>query len=222
MQTRIKEFHHSVHENVKGKNDKEILSLLKNDSSLINSLDQWERTPLFALIDTGFTVDLNFVKQLVSLGARLDVACPYKYGSNEEKVTLLHLSAYNGDIELTKYLLEQQLDINAQSSCYKNTPLITAAVMHNKELFLYLIDQGADISLTDILRRTARDFLDTRFHGIYSDEKLLKFFDDAVAAKNEKDNTSGLHKFGLYKRSDENIIDKNHELESGNNYFGCK
>lgn len=62
----------------------------------------------------------------------------------ETGFTPLHLSAFNGDIEMAQLLLERKADINDNQTYQGETPLLIAISQDQEELAMKLLDWGAD------------------------------------------------------------------------------
>jgi ankyrin repeat protein len=63
-------------------------------------------------------------------------------------LTALHVAARDGQFDAVRALLDSHADINAQTDTDKSTPLILALINGHYDLAKYLIDHGADVTLT--------------------------------------------------------------------------
>ena len=119
---------------------------------------------------------------------------------NEFGKTPLQTAAQYGYLESVKILLNAGADINHQtnpSNCYsdygiecihngKRTALMYALQENQAEVAQYLLDNGADIKLTDSLEKTALDYL-TKTAPIQSTHKLGSIYGGESSPKSEKD-----------------------------------
>jgi ankyrin repeat protein len=63
-------------------------------------------------------------------------------------LTALHVAARDGQFDAVRALLDAHADIDAQTDTDKSTPLILALINGHYDLATYLIDRGADVTLT--------------------------------------------------------------------------
>ena len=88
-------------------------------------------------------IDIQEIKELVKLGADVDVR------SNYYQMTLLHEACYiHRNIELVKNLIDNCADVNARDKD-NNTPLHLAIRTPKVEIIMLLIDKGADVNASN-------------------------------------------------------------------------
>jgi hypothetical protein len=178
-------FHWLVYNNQEGIYDKQISELVSQTPALINELDGDGLSPLFGLIyrQAGH-VSLPCIKKLVDLGASLDVVIPPPLSS--DGWTLIHLASYYENLEIVHYLIQHNINIDAQTTTHKYTPLMLAAGRCNIKAMQFLIAFGANIDLPDKLGRTPRAILSYFLGSRYETPEMreaLKAFDEAVEAR---------------------------------------
>jgi ankyrin repeat protein len=82
---------------------------------------------------------------------------------NLTDATPLHLTALDGNIELTELLIANSADVNAKCK-FGETPLHFAAGGGHKEIVELLIENGANINATDYQRHTPLSWAKDRDH----------------------------------------------------------
>ena len=81
-----------------------------------------------------------------------------KYGYNYMDITLLGIAAWNGHLEVVKYLLtNHKVNINQQEDD-KSTALIIAAHFNHPYVVEYLLHQGANPSIRGVGNKTALEW----------------------------------------------------------------
>ncbi len=95
--------------------------------------------------------DLSEVQRLVKAGATFHKLSDRKlHLYNSEYDTLLHTAVKQGYIDIVKYLIECDCDINAQTRRGKATPLHYATYLNvPSELLSILLDHGAELEMKD-------------------------------------------------------------------------
>jgi ankyrin repeat protein len=96
---------------------------------------------------------------------------------------LLHLSAFFGQMEMVKYLLEEGIEINSVND-YNRNASIFAIAGHHTDILEYLIKQGVSIAHTDDLDRTAMHWCAIQGNAELA-ELLLKNGADLHAVDNQ-------------------------------------
>jgi methionyl-tRNA formyltransferase len=81
---------------------------------------------------------------------------------NSKSWTLLMVAAYNGNLELAKFLISRGADVNAQN--YKGTTVLMyakdyALAKSDFTLFELLLSHGADMTIADYTGKKLRDYL---------------------------------------------------------------
>ncbi|XP_046557360.1 ankyrin repeat domain-containing protein 50-like [Haliotis rubra] len=113
--------------------------ILSQDLVDINSRGKYERTPLMRAAYYGHRKVFDL---LVSEGG-LTHLVDYK-GNN-----ILHLAAFDGQVEMAKYILSQNIvDINSRTR-KGATPLMKAAYIGHKDVFEFLVNKRANVSHVD-------------------------------------------------------------------------
>jgi len=85
----------------------------------------------------------------------------YGYKNNDIRIgwNALHTAVYNNQIEIIKYLIKNNADINAAAETSENkTPLLLALYNDNIEVTKLLIELGADVNKRDANYNSALDF----------------------------------------------------------------
>jgi len=72
-----------------------------------------------------------------------------------EGMTALHYAAEKGDIEVVKFLVEHEADIDAQDTVLSRTAIHLAAENGNLDCIKYLVEKGADVQDKDSYGATA-------------------------------------------------------------------
>jgi ankyrin repeat protein len=89
----------------------------------------------------------EIVSMLLKAGAEINKGSlnnPDTYGG----LTPLHCAAFNGNLDLTKLLVENGANVNAQMDVCRVTPLWEAVIKNRLDVIRYLLSAGADRSLT--------------------------------------------------------------------------
>lgn len=86
---------------------------------------------------------LEMVKEMLT-SQKINVNAKDKKRGN----TPLHWAAYNNNLEMVKYLVEQGAEVNAKNNCGV-TPLHFAALNNNLEMVKYLVDKKAEVNAKD-------------------------------------------------------------------------
>ena len=114
-----------------------IESELKNNSSLINTPNSSNYTPLVIAVYSG---QLGVVQSLLKHGAKIEIK------SNQG--TALHGAAYKGHLEICKLLLKNNAKVNTTDET-GITPLMYATLLNHVELAKFLYKNGANPLLKD-------------------------------------------------------------------------
>lgn len=77
---------------------------------------------------------------------------------DEEDVTLLHWAAINNRIEVMKYFISKNADVNAIGGDLKGTPMHWAARQGHIRIVVLLLAHGADPGIIDGEGRVTSDF----------------------------------------------------------------
>ncbi|XP_046547959.1 inversin-like [Haliotis rubra] len=106
----------------------------------INRGDKMMRTPLMVASETGHK---DVVELLVRSGANVSLV-------NEKGRNFLHFACQGGDVETVKYVLAQD-NVGINSRDFRGrTPVMEAAKNGHKEVVVFLLSKGADVSLVDV------------------------------------------------------------------------
>ena len=103
--------------------------------------------------------NIEEVREALSLGADVDSADIHGY-------TALMYACWNGDINITRLLIEHSADVNAVDNIGE-TALMRACWNGHIDTIQLLIEHGADISLKDKDGKTALDILKNNFPQQY-------------------------------------------------------
>lgn len=110
-------------------------------------LDQRAKNGDTAIMLTAYLEQKDKLQRLIDAGAQV----------NQAGWTALHYATVVGNLEIVKILLEHYAYIDAETP-NKTTPLMLAARRGEMSVLKLLIDEGADISLKNMLGWTAHDF----------------------------------------------------------------
>lgn len=110
-------------------------------------LDQRAKNGDTAIMLTAYLEQKDKLQRLIDAGAQV----------NQAGWTALHYATVVGNLEIVKILLERYAYIDAETP-NKTTPLMLAARRGEMSVLKLLIDEGADISLKNMLGWTAHDF----------------------------------------------------------------
>jgi ankyrin repeat protein len=115
--------------------------------------------PNFELHDAIKLRDPNIVKNTYEKNSyKIDLEYENPSGYNA-----FHIAVETGVLDTVKFLLDKDSDlINKTNSKNGLTPLHIAALAGNEEVFSYLVEKGADFSLTDSKGKTAKDYLEEK------------------------------------------------------------
>ena len=130
----------------------EVLKQLMATGLNINQPDEKGNHPFLYPVSLGH---LDTVKFFVEHGADLTVEDVSPEGKSVGPALIL--ATFNGDLPMTKYLLEQNANINIQNS-YGETPLMLAVAKGYTDLALFLIEQGANVNIQKKVGTTALKF----------------------------------------------------------------
>ncbi|XP_050508902.1 ankyrin repeat domain-containing protein 1-like [Diabrotica virgifera virgifera] len=125
----------------------EVLRYLVEDCKMdVNVSDVNENLPIHMISMSDYNIDI--FKYLKDKGANLSL-------SNKYKCTLIHEAARNGAFEVLRYLVEDcKMDVNV-SDVNGNLPVHMISMRdYNIDIFKYLKDKGANISISNKDKRT--------------------------------------------------------------------
>jgi hypothetical protein len=105
------------------------------------------------------------VELLLDAGAATDATSDEQFGSLP-----IHECAYSGSIEAIGVLLDHGVDVNSRQTVYEATPLIVAAWQGDEDTVMFLLDNGADPTLTTQDGATAR-----KWALVAGDQELAEF-----------------------------------------------
>lgn len=110
-------------------------------------LDQRAKNGDTAIMLASYLEQKNTVQRLIDAGAQV----------NQEGWTALHYAAVVGHLEIVQLLIAHYAYIDAETP-NKTTPIMLAARRGEMKVVNFLIEEGADISLKNMLGWTAYDF----------------------------------------------------------------
>lgn len=133
-----------------GKGHFEIVKYLVEKGADINITTEFGSPISYAAMSN----NLKIIKFLVDNGAnKLNM-----YGSHiMVGATALHSSAENNNIEIAKYFIAKDFDIDIPDK-FDTTPLMLAAARGHYEFFEFLIENNADLNKIDMYGKTALDY----------------------------------------------------------------
>ncbi|MBA2710011.1 MAG: ankyrin repeat domain-containing protein [Tatlockia sp.] len=163
--------HHFVLNNKNGENDKEIAELLQINPTLINILDGYGRIPLQSLLRKESDATIHTIEKLIDLGSNINSKCPNnitllhsccfagnltaaKYFASQgldlkaraKGKTMLHSSVRHKNADLWEWILNNEINIDAQDDL-GDTTLHFAAANRNSVMIEWLILNNADSNL---------------------------------------------------------------------------
>lgn len=102
-----------------------------------------------------YRCDFELIMLLVEAGADI-------YDFDEEGVTIFDMAVAYDNLEMVKYLISKDFDVNSTKRRSRFTPLMAAVCYGRVEMVKFLIEQGADknavdakgISVIDFARKT--------------------------------------------------------------------
>jgi len=117
--------------------------------------------------------NLNLVSDLIALGSNID-----SHDEEDDGKTPLHMTIENGQIEITKMLIDAGADLNVQDE-YGITPIHWAVLHGDEDVLRMLIELKADLNKPDIEGNTPLNAAVTQ-----GEETLVKLLLDAGADVN--------------------------------------
>lgn len=133
-----------IHTTAQAGNIDKVKELLTQDPSLINALDNFQRTPLHWACRG---VHFELVNYLVEQDADVNAA-------DVNGITPLHSVASRGHREAARVLIDKGAHIDQQSTIDRSTPLHYAAQGGHGEVVSLLLEKGARTDVKDIGERT--------------------------------------------------------------------
>jgi ankyrin repeat protein len=121
-----------------------VKSLLAADAKLINSLDNYNRTPLHwaCRID-----NIELVRLLIEQGSDLN-------RMDMNGIAPIHSLASRGFVKAAELLIERGANINIQDKFGLVTPLHMASIAGHYQMVVLLTEKGADANITDKSEKT--------------------------------------------------------------------
>ncbi len=159
---------------------KKIVEILIHHGANLNATNKNHVTPLGKAITTD---NLDIARLLLKAGAHVNIA-------NEYGMTPLHWAAQQGDTEMVQLLLSYDAKINAQTRREHFTPLQMAINNKHTKTARVLINNGADVTLTDHTGGTALHYA-ARAGTVDIARKLLQA--DADVNAQSQDGATPLH-----------------------------
>ncbi|KAG5494086.1 hypothetical protein JKF63_01920 [Porcisia hertigi] len=112
----------------------------------VNAVNGEGYTPLFFACMKR-SVSLQVIDELVKLGAAVD-------GRGTDDETPLYIGAYNRRLDVVKYLIDRNADVNAVNGPHKETALHLAARCGFVDILSCLVDAGAAVNQRNARRET--------------------------------------------------------------------
>lgn len=193
----------------------DILKHLVTENAEINAHAQDGDTALHKAIKYSYSREwnqnsLDLVKFLVLKGADINSA------NNFSKQTPLHLVARSNVLEMTKYLIANNAEINVRDA-RGNTPLHEAALNGNLEIVRYLTLRGANINLKNKSNDTP-----LHYAGLNGHVDIIKFLITKNARLNDKNNSGDTPLHMAAKRGSSPsvyyLLSKGAKVNTRNNY----
>ena len=120
----------------------------------------------------------------VNTRTKVSLKVGYKDFTHKSRyTTLLHIAAYNPEVEVLKYLISQGADVNAKDNDGE-TPLHHTVFNSNIEVLKYLVSQGVDVNAKNNNGRTPLHLA----ANFSRDPEVLKYLVSQGADINAKDN----------------------------------
>ena len=98
---------------------------------------------------------LDFVKALLRYEANIEARGTIKFdGETVDGCTALWVAAVNGHLAMVRLLIEQNAEVDAETSRTNSTPLRAAAFRGYLDIVRCLVENGADVNARNIFRNT--------------------------------------------------------------------
>ncbi|MDR1382838.1 MAG: ankyrin repeat domain-containing protein [Planctomycetaceae bacterium] len=91
-------------------------------------------------------MDLKFICQWTDLFMANLIVKNTKIYVGDVDITILHLAAFGGQLEIVKSLIERGADVDTKNDRNRFTPLAMATMSGQLEVVKYLIEKGADVN----------------------------------------------------------------------------
>ena len=149
-------------------------------------------TAMFNAINFNDINHLKYIMNMIKLQTSHDDFLDYINCINSYGWTPLHLSSYNGHLDIIKYLLVNGADINSNNNFrgkIPETPLYVASQNGKLDIVKYLFDNGADInSISNKLNFSFKfifDFIKSNKYTLELLQYILSKTNNAINITNE-------------------------------------
>lgn len=161
-------------------NERMVINLLDNGAKL-DYMDAFDMSPLKCAADG---LNEKIINLLIKRGLK-----PFKSDTNLvwPIMTPLHKAAYYGKINTVKSLITLKTNVNNQDNLEQVTPLIIASYWGNTQIVQLLLENGANVHLTDEEDYTPLHY--ACLNGHFGIAQLLLKYDADVAVIDEDDDT---------------------------------
>ena len=169
-----------------------------NKSTNLNLKTSLEENALHLIIKSKINNKINIIKSLISKKININ-SC------NLENQNPLHLAIDDNDIDITKLLLDNDVDINIETTNMHNTPILIASINNNIDICKLLLNYKLNINCQDIHGNSILSYA-----IINKSKELIKLFYDKVNVNLV--NVNGYVSLNLF-------FDNDYDLSKINNYY---
>ena len=169
-----------------------------NKSTNLNFKTSLEENALHLIIKSKINNKINIIKSLISKKININ-SC------NLENQNPLHLAIDDNDIDVSKLLLDNDIDINIETTNMHYTPILIASINNNIDICKLLLNYKLNINCQDIYGNSILSYA-----IINKSKELIKLFYDKVNVNLV--NVNGYVSLNLF-------FDNDYDLSKINNYY---